>query len=254
MDYMHRLQTTIDGVTISYVEHGQGPTILFLHGGGTEASTNARLILDLGQQYRVIAPDIPFFGKSGILKSIKRFEDYSDLFGSFLDKLGVTDVVVIGYSFGGGIAARMHTNPNIKNILLFSPAIMNLHINVQKLTKLILKEFYSSLMTVSSIDEFTQLMLIVYDFLKNVIMCKEKNKLVEFVMRNLNQDFSTKGIQKITTVLSKDDPIFFLGQYKDLIDMHTVKQFDGAHLRFMLKKDTAKTIQNLISTVSGSAQ
>ncbi len=248
---MRRQQTIIDGVAISYLEHGQGLPVVYLHGGGTEASTNTRLILDLGHNYRVIAPDIPFFGKSGIPIHIKRFEDYSIVFETFLEKLGVSDVIVIGYSFGGGIAARMHTNPKIKKILLFSPAIMNLQINAQKLTKLILKEFYSSLMTISSIDEFTLLMLIVYDFLKNVIMCKEKKMLFEFIMRNLNQDFSTKGIQKILTVLSKDDPIFTLGQYKVLVDMNTVTQSPGAHLRFMLKSDSATTIQNLIRIASG---
>jgi 4,5:9,10-diseco-3-hydroxy-5,9,17-trioxoandrosta-1(10),2-diene-4-oate hydrolase len=102
---------TVGGKPIFVAETGSGPAIVMLHGGGPGASgvsNYSRNIDALAQQFRVIVPDLPGYGRSA--KGV----DQSDPFGyladrmrGLLDELGLTTAHLVGNSYGGAAALRL---------------------------------------------------------------------------------------------------------------------------------------------------
>ncbi len=114
---------SIDGLQIVYYTIGKGPSILFLHGGRTRALTYKKNLVLLSQKYFVIAPDIPLFGDSDIPKEEWSFTNFAHLFDKFLKKLKLKNVIVIGYSFGGGIAFNLAAmNKDVSKLILVNTA------------------------------------------------------------------------------------------------------------------------------------
>jgi len=75
---------TLPSGEIAYVDEGEGPTVLLLHGAPLTALGFVRVIRTMRAHYRVIAPDLPGFGRSrpapgfdGSLAAYARFvEDF----------------------------------------------------------------------------------------------------------------------------------------------------------------------------------
>ncbi len=97
----------IAGMKLNYIKVWKGTPVLFLHGGGVCASTYKKNIELLAKKYQVIAPDIPCFGESSVPNKIWGFEEFASLFSDFIDALWLQDIVLIGHSFGGGIALHL---------------------------------------------------------------------------------------------------------------------------------------------------
>lgn len=96
---------------IFVTEAGSGVAVVLLHGGGagaTGASNYARNIDVLAQQFRVIVPDMPGYGRSS--KQIDQSDPFGDLasaIGGLLDALGVDQAHLVGNSYGGAAALRL---------------------------------------------------------------------------------------------------------------------------------------------------
>jgi len=97
----------VNGINIHYRATGKWKPLLFLHGGGAKASTYKENLDLLAKTYHVIAPDIPCFGESSVPGDVWGFEDFANLFSDFIDDLWLQDIVVMGHSFGGGIALHL---------------------------------------------------------------------------------------------------------------------------------------------------
>jgi 2-hydroxy-6-oxo-octa-2,4-dienoate hydrolase len=97
------------GIKTNYLEAGQGPPVVLVHGSGpgVTAYANWRLTIpDLAQHFHVYAPDMAGFGfsdKSGA-HGMDRWVD--QLIG-FLDALGLEQASLVGNSFGGGLAIKV---------------------------------------------------------------------------------------------------------------------------------------------------
>jgi pimeloyl-ACP methyl ester carboxylesterase len=232
------------------LETGKGRPVLFLHGGGTEAATYTHLISELAKKFHVYAPDIPFFGKSGTPETALSFEDYGRLFTNMLEKLDLNNVIVLGYSFGGGIATWMHGGTRIKHVILCSPTIQNLHTNTIYLTGSIIKEFTFSALLLSDMDEFRIFLRVIYDFVRNIVKCKKKTLLMPSVISNLNREFSIRNIQNISLVVSDTDPIFPFTEYLKLADQKQIHMVKGAHLWFVLKRNGFETVRSILNAES----
>ncbi len=114
----------IGGIDLSYYEFGKGEPLLFLHGGRTRASTYKKSLDELSKKYRVIAPDIPGYGDSSVPNTPWSFEDYAKFFQSFVNRLELKEFVVVGYSFGGGIAYNLaFICKNVKKLILVDAAV-----------------------------------------------------------------------------------------------------------------------------------
>lgn len=83
--------------------------ILILHGwkiGMTTKRYEPLTTLLKKSGFTVFAPDLPGFGSEPLRKPALNLDDYVDFIVSFLDKHHIKQVVLIGHSFGGRIAAK----------------------------------------------------------------------------------------------------------------------------------------------------
>jgi pimeloyl-ACP methyl ester carboxylesterase len=104
---------TVDGVRLHYLEKGEGPPVVLLHGNVVTAEdfrTSGVLEL-LAKRHRVIAFDRPGFGYSdrphGSAWSARA---QADLLRSALDVLDISRPVVLGHSWGAAVALAMALN------------------------------------------------------------------------------------------------------------------------------------------------
>lgn len=94
----------LQGINLRYYTLGSGKPLLFLHGGRVRALTFKKNLELLSKHFLVIAPDLPGHGDSSTPHELWTFADYAKFFDLFLEQLKLNDVIVIGYSRGGGIA------------------------------------------------------------------------------------------------------------------------------------------------------
>ena len=96
----------IGGVRIEVERRGQGRSLLLLY--GEEAlELEAPCIDELARDYEVIIPSPPGFGASDRPDWITRPGDIAYIYLDLVEKFGLSEVVVLGFSFGGWIAAEM---------------------------------------------------------------------------------------------------------------------------------------------------
>jgi pimeloyl-ACP methyl ester carboxylesterase len=99
----HGKYVTIKNAKVYYEEYGQGTPLLLLHGGFGSISNYKHVIGLLSKKYRVIAMDSPGQGRSEQVDSIS-YQIYADYYSSFIDKLKLDSVYVMGWSDGGNSA------------------------------------------------------------------------------------------------------------------------------------------------------
>jgi pimeloyl-ACP methyl ester carboxylesterase len=103
---------SFDGTKLAYLDRGEGPVVLLLHGFASDHRGNwvAPGIVDalIAAGRRVIAPDARGHGASDKPHDPARYADPAMARDPLcvLDHLGVTQADVVGYSMGGMTAAR----------------------------------------------------------------------------------------------------------------------------------------------------
>jgi len=98
----------LNNLEVTYKIAGEGPAILVLHGWGGSSDSWTQVMANLsGQGFRVIAPDLPGFGKSAPPNSPWEVGDYSNLILKFAEKLSLDSFFLIGHSFGGRISIKL---------------------------------------------------------------------------------------------------------------------------------------------------
>lgn len=99
-------QIEINGVSVSYADGGEGRGWLLLHGGAGPASLNA-LVQPLSSRCRVIVPTHPGFDGTPRPETLASVKALAAVYAGLLGKLGLDEVVVVGNSMGGWIAAEL---------------------------------------------------------------------------------------------------------------------------------------------------
>lgn len=99
----------IHGVAVELREQGSGRPLLFLHPGHPSGPlpTSAPVLAQLAQRFHVLAPTHPGFGKLPAPDHLTTVDDLAYLYLDLLDSMNLKDVVVVGVSLGGWIAAEM---------------------------------------------------------------------------------------------------------------------------------------------------
>jgi len=108
-DWLTWKRTEVDGRSAVYGEGGEGPTVVFLHGWGLDHKAYKRALSRLiGAGVHVVAPALPGFGgTAGLPRDAADLSGYVHWVQRFLDEVGVRGpAVVMGHSFGGGVAIR----------------------------------------------------------------------------------------------------------------------------------------------------
>ena len=101
----------LDGHELTYVDEGEGPTLLMLHGNPTWSFLYRDVIAALSGQFRCIAPDLPGFGFSTAATGFGfRPAEHSKVIERFIEELDLRDIVLMVHDWGGpiglGVAGR----------------------------------------------------------------------------------------------------------------------------------------------------
>jgi len=99
--------TTKDGTRIYYKEWGLGTPVVFSHGWPLSSdSWEAQMLFLASNGYRCIAHDRRGHGRSSQPWNGNEMDTYADDLATLLDTLNLQNVVLIGFSAGGGEIAR----------------------------------------------------------------------------------------------------------------------------------------------------
>lgn len=114
-----------DSLRLAYTDTGAGEqTLLFIHGLGSYLRAWEQNIDSLSQHYRCIALDLPGYGKSSKAEHPFDMSFFAGTLSQFMEKLQLTQVILVGHSMGGQIA--MHTvlmkQKRIEKLILIAPA------------------------------------------------------------------------------------------------------------------------------------
>jgi pimeloyl-ACP methyl ester carboxylesterase len=118
---------SIFNTKIYYEEYGKGSPLILLEGGMGSIEDFSACIPVLLKKYRVIAPDMPGQGRSGLADSMS-YQLLADYISKFIDVLGLDSCYVMGWSDGGNTALILANNrPDKIRKVLVSGANYNLN-------------------------------------------------------------------------------------------------------------------------------
>ena len=119
----HRIR--IDDREVNYVEMGEGPALVFVHGLGASWQSWLENLPEFARDHRVIAMDLPGFGYSEMPPEQISIERYAHWTCALLDALGIESAALVGNSMGGFIAAEMaiRTPERVQRLAVVSAAV-----------------------------------------------------------------------------------------------------------------------------------
>jgi 4,5:9,10-diseco-3-hydroxy-5,9,17-trioxoandrosta-1(10),2-diene-4-oate hydrolase len=103
----HQRWVEVAGRPVNYVELGEGPPLLLIHGLAGSWQNWLETIPSFARSRRVVAPDLPGFGESPMPAEKISMRGYGVLVDAFCDAIGIERGAMIGNSMGGYIAAEV---------------------------------------------------------------------------------------------------------------------------------------------------
>lgn len=125
IDYGFDTENALADPHIAYIDEGSGDEVLILvHGLASNAGFWRYNIPELANHYRVIAVDLPGYGKSGKGDYPYGMSWYANTIKELIRELGLEDVTYVGHSMGGqiGITLALEHPDVIDRLILASPA------------------------------------------------------------------------------------------------------------------------------------
>jgi pimeloyl-ACP methyl ester carboxylesterase len=106
MNPMESRLVLLHGRSLRYVEAGNGPVLLLIHGMAGTCETWQAVIEPLAQRYTVIAPDLPGHGESAPSGGDYSLGALAAVLRDLLAARGHERATLVGHSLGGGIAMQ----------------------------------------------------------------------------------------------------------------------------------------------------
>ena len=103
----------IDEIPVNYIDEGEGEVVLLLHGWGANITLYRGIIDTLKQGRRVIALDMPGFGKTPEPPAPWCVDDYVDFVLHFIDTFSLKKLSVVVHSFGGRVLFKMNAREDL---------------------------------------------------------------------------------------------------------------------------------------------
>ncbi len=126
IDYTFEVEyQKVRNINIAYIDEGKSDNvILLIHGLGTSAKSWMKNIPSLSKDFRVIAIDLPGYGKSDKGNYKYSMSWYATVLTEFLAELNIDKATFVGHSMGGQISLVTSLNyPNkVNKLVLISPA------------------------------------------------------------------------------------------------------------------------------------
>lgn len=122
LDGFERIELELNGIRTVVHARGTGAPVVFLHGGGT--FTGFDYLRGWTTTHRVIVPYHPGFGESADDPRIDSMQDYVLHYLDLFDALGLGALSLVGYSFGGWMAAEIALvqQERLRKLALVAPA------------------------------------------------------------------------------------------------------------------------------------
>ncbi len=119
----------IDDIPVNYIEKGDGEAVLLLHGWGANITLYQGIIDTLAKGRRVIALDMPGFGKTPEPPGPWCVDDYVDFVLKFIETFEVERISIVVHSFGGRVFFKMNSRKDLpftieKAVLIDSAGIL----------------------------------------------------------------------------------------------------------------------------------
>ena len=111
----------IDGSRVHYVDEGEGPTLLMLHGNPTWSFLYRHVITGLRSRFRCVAPDYPGFGLSQPAAGYGfTAAEHSGVVAEFVRRLDLTDYTIMVQDWGGpvGLGAAVREPERVKGLVI----------------------------------------------------------------------------------------------------------------------------------------
>ena len=110
-----------NGIDIHYIDEGEGPVIVMLHGNPSWSFLYRKMIIELKNDFRVIAPDYPGFGLSPTPSNYDFLPStHSAVIEEFINKLQLKKIILVMQDWGGPIGL----NSAVKNPDLIRGMVM----------------------------------------------------------------------------------------------------------------------------------
>lgn len=107
--------------TVHYVDVGEGPSLLMLHGNPTSSLVWKRVIDRLSPSFRCIAPDYPGFGRS-VAAAGYGFspQEHAEVIARLVEHLDLRDYTLVMHDWGGpiGIAAAARDPSRVAGLVI----------------------------------------------------------------------------------------------------------------------------------------
>jgi len=143
----------LDGLVLHYLAEGRGPATALVHGLGGFAESWRHNIPALACHGRVIALDLPGFGRSGKPRRPYTLDFLARALDGLLRGLGVDTVRLVGHSLGGAVAARFALDHpgRVERLAFLGAAVPGFHLRPSWIYRTLslpgLGEMLSSLVT-----------------------------------------------------------------------------------------------------------
>jgi pimeloyl-ACP methyl ester carboxylesterase len=100
---------TVNGVRLHCFEQGQGEPLVLIHGNGTmiQDFLVSGIVDELAKHHRVIIIDRPGYGYSQRPRALWTPRAHASLYQAALERLGVSQAVVLGHSWGSLVAVAL---------------------------------------------------------------------------------------------------------------------------------------------------
>ena len=104
---MEKKYISIGKETIAYLDIGEGPVVLMVHGNMSSSVHYEPLISRIKDKYRCIALDLRGFGDSSYNNRFDTLEELADDVNLFTEALGIDSYYLVGWSNGGGVSLKL---------------------------------------------------------------------------------------------------------------------------------------------------
>jgi len=110
----------LSGGRLAYVDEGDGPAVVLLHGFPTSSHLWRDLVPILAPRFRAIAPDLLGYGDSdhpGDPETLT-IRAQAGYVRELLDRIGVDEVAAVGHDIGGGVAQLLALEGGVRTLVL----------------------------------------------------------------------------------------------------------------------------------------
>lgn len=114
----------INNLLVNYKITGKGEPLLILHGWGGSSNSWLRVLEYLKNNFLIVCPDLPGFGKTSPPPKPWTLLDYTHFIKNFISEFNFKEIFLLGHSFGGRIAIKFSViwPKMVKKLILCSSA------------------------------------------------------------------------------------------------------------------------------------